>query len=66
MFLTSGTQPPYFLNDALRAGVGLSMGAVENSKINEARAAANAAAPVAPNVLNDALADDGILSIGVV
>ena len=34
--------------------------------MNEARASANAAAPVAPNVLNDALPAGNGLSIGVV
>ena len=42
------------------------MGVLEYLRINEARDAANADAPVAPNVLNDTLAADGSLSIGVV
>ena len=63
---TSGTQPHYVLNYVLPAGGSLSMGVVPNSKMNLARAAANAAAPVGPDVLNDALAAGGSLSMGVV
>ena len=66
MFSTSGTQTPYALSDTLPAGGGLSMGVVANTRMNEARASANAAAPVAPNVLNDALPAGNGLSIGVV
>ena len=39
---------------------------VANAKINETRAAANSAAPVVPNVINDTLPDGNVLSIGVV
>ena len=65
-FSSSGNQPPYFLSDVLPAGGVLSMGVVANARTNEARAAANDAAPVAPNVLNDVLAAGGSLSMGVV
>ena len=39
---------------------------LKNSIINEALADADAAAPVAPNVLNDALPDGGVSSMGFV
>ena len=42
------------------------MGVVTNARINESRAAADAAAPVATNVHNDSLPDGGGLSMGVV
>ena len=54
---TSGTQSTNVLNDALPADGCLSMVVVENSKMNEAQAAADAVAPVAPNVFNDTLPD---------
>ena len=65
MYSLTGTQTSYVLSDSLPAGGSLSMGAVENTKMNEARAAENSAVPVAPNVLNDALAAGGSLSMGV-
>ena len=65
MYLLTGTQTSYVISDALPAGDSLSMGAVENTKMNEARAAENSAAPVAPNVLNYVLAAGGSLSMGV-
>ena len=66
MYSLTGTQTSYVLSDSLPAGGSLSMGAVENTKMNEARAAENSAVPVAPNVLNDALAAGRSLSTGVV
>ena len=66
MSSTSGTQITYVLNDALPAGGCLSMGFMENTRMNEARAAADAAAPVVPNVLNDVLPAGSGLSMGVV
>ena len=51
MYSTSGTQSPNFLNHALTSGGGLSMGVVEDAKINEAQDTSDAATPVAPNVL---------------
>ena len=42
------------------------MGVVANERINEARTAANYAAPVAPNVLNDVRAAGGSSYMGVV
>ena len=65
MYSLTGTQTSCVLSDALPFGGSLSMGAVENTKMNEARAAENSAVPVAPNVLNDALAAGGSLSMGV-
>ena len=42
------------------------MGVVEKYKMNESRASADAAAPVAPNVLNYTLPYGGVLSMRVV
>ena len=63
MSSTSRTKPSYVLNDSLPVGGGFFMGVVANSKMNEAQAAANDAAPVAPNFLNFALADGDSLSM---
>ena len=63
MSSTSRTKPSYVLNDALPVGDGFFMGVVANAKMNEARAAANDAAPLAPNFLNYALAYGGSLSM---
>ena len=66
MYSTSGNQSSYILNGAFSADGGLSMGAVANERMDEARAAADDAAPVVPNVLDDALPAGGSLSMGVV
>ena len=64
MYSTSGTQSPYVLNDVLPDGGGLSMVVVANARMNEARAAADAAAPMVPNFINDALPSGGSVSMG--
>ena len=66
MSSTSGTQSSNVLNDAFPAGGGLSMEVVANSRMNEARAATGAAAPVIPNVLNDSFPVVSGLSMRVV
>ena len=57
---------PNVLNGALPSGDILSMGVLENAKMNEERAASDDGAPVAPNILNYSLPVGGGLSMIVV
>ena len=62
MYSTSGTLSPNVINYALHYGGSLSVGFVANARMNEAKSSEDAAAQVAPNVINDALPSGVILS----